>query len=95
MRTTKIVAPLVAMALCTPTVAFAQDKSNPKTIISSSTDIDGDYSITRSISAINRNDSKSPDSKKIYVNPGDTIHVKLELQEKKPQHLTVLPVLRK
>ncbi|MHC9546755.1 hypothetical protein ACQQ64_08890 [Corynebacterium diphtheriae] len=83
MRTTKIVAPLVAMALCTPTVAFAQDESNPKTIISSSTDIDGDYSITRSISAINRNDSKSPDSKKIYVNPGDTIHVKLELQEKK------------
>ncbi|MBG9358860.1 hypothetical protein NY035_07460 [Corynebacterium diphtheriae bv. mitis] len=81
-RTTKIVAPLVAMALCTPNIAIAQEESNQKTTISSSTDIDGDYSITRSISAINRNASTSRDPKTIYVNPGDTIHVRLDLKGK-------------
>ncbi|CAB0523353.1 membrane protein [Corynebacterium diphtheriae] len=81
-RSTKIVAALVAMALCTPNIAIARENSN-LTTISSSTDIDDDFSITRSISAINRNDSTPPDSKKIYVNPGDTIHVKLEVQRKK------------
>lgn len=84
-RSTKIVAALVAMALCTPNIAIARENSN-LTTISSSTDIDDDFSITRSISAINRNDSTPPDSKKIYVNPGDTIHVKLEVQRKKKQN---------
>ncbi|CAB1045783.1 hypothetical protein FRC0546_01909 [Corynebacterium diphtheriae] len=69
MRTTKIVAPLVAMALCTPNIAIAQENSN-LTTISGSTDVNGDFSLTRSISAINRNDSKPQDSKTIYVNPG-------------------------
>ncbi|CAB0537929.1 membrane protein [Corynebacterium diphtheriae] len=80
-RITKIVAPLVAMALCTPNIAFAQEESNQKTI-SGRTEVNGDFSLTRSISAINRNDSKPQDSKTIYVNPGDTINVKLELQGK-------------
>lgn len=31
-RTTKIVAPLVAMALCNPNIAFAQEELNQKTI---------------------------------------------------------------
>ncbi|MHC9591836.1 hypothetical protein ACQX25_07105 [Corynebacterium diphtheriae] len=81
-RSTKIVAALVAMALCTPNVATAQEKSN-QTTISGSTDVNGDFSLTRSISAVNRNDSESRDSKTIYVNPGDTIHVKLKLQGNK------------
>lgn len=81
MRTTKIVAPLVAMALCTPNIAFAQENSN-LTTISGSTDVNGDFSLTRSISAINRNNSASKESNTIYVNPGDTINVKLELQGK-------------
>ncbi|CAB0576560.1 membrane protein [Corynebacterium diphtheriae] len=86
-RTTKIVAPLVAMALCTPNIAFAQEESNPTTI-SGSTDIDGNYSLTRSISAINRNNSRNENNPRpkehntIYVNPGDTIRVKLDLKEK-------------
>ncbi|CAB0615158.1 membrane protein [Corynebacterium diphtheriae] len=85
MRTTKIVAPLVAMALCTPNIAFAQEN---QTTISGSTDIDGNYSLTRSISAINRDNSGNKNNPKpqerntIYVNPGDTIHVKLDLKEK-------------
>ncbi|CAB0664525.1 hypothetical protein B1A65_08280 [Corynebacterium diphtheriae] len=81
-RSTKIVAALVAMALCTPNVATAQEESK-LTTISGSTDVNGDFSLTRSISAVNRNDSESRDSKTIYVNPGDTIHVKLELQGNK------------
>ncbi|MFA1432302.1 hypothetical protein ACDL36_03660 [Corynebacterium diphtheriae] len=81
MRTTKIVAPLVAMALCTPTVAFAQENSN-LTTISGSTDVNGNFSLTRSISAINRNNSTSKDRKTIYVNPGDTINVTLDLKGK-------------
>lgn len=81
MRTTKIVAPLVAMALCTPNIAFAQENSN-LTTISGSTDVNGDFSLTRSISAINGNNSISQDRKTIYVNPGDTIDVKLELKGK-------------
>ncbi|CAB0759840.1 membrane protein [Corynebacterium diphtheriae] len=81
-RSTKIVAALVAMALCTPNIAFAQETSN-LTTISGSTDVNGDFSLTRSISAINRNDSTPPDSKTIYVNPGDTIHVQLDLKGKK------------
>lgn len=81
MRTTKIVAPLVAMALCTPTVAFAQDESN-LTTISRKTAVNDDFPLTRSISAINRNNSTSKESNTIYVNPGDTIDVKLELQGK-------------
>lgn len=93
-RSTKIVAALVAMALCTPNIAFAQETSN-LTTISGSTDVNGDFSLTRSISAINRNDSTPPDSKTIYVNPGDTIHVQLDLKGKKPIELTVLPALRK
>lgn len=52
-RTTKIVAPLVAMALCTPNIAFAQEESNQETIISRSTDVNEDFTLTRSISAIN------------------------------------------
>ncbi|CAB0816488.1 membrane protein [Corynebacterium diphtheriae] len=80
-RTTKIVAPLVAMALCNPNIAFAQENSNEKTI-SGSTNIHSDLSLTRSISAINRNDSTSRDSKTIYVNPGDTINVTLDLEGK-------------
>ncbi|CAB1007665.1 membrane protein [Corynebacterium diphtheriae] len=79
-RSTKIVAALVAMALCTPNVATAQEN---QTTISGRTDVNGDFSLTRSISAVNRNDSESRDSKTIYVNPGDTIHVKLELQGNK------------
>ncbi|CAB0711189.1 membrane protein [Corynebacterium diphtheriae] len=81
MRTTKIVAPLVAMALCTPTVAFAQENSN-LTTISGSTDVNGNFSLTRSISVINGNNSISKDRKTIYVNPGDTIDVKLDLKRK-------------
>ncbi|CAB0811049.1 membrane protein [Corynebacterium diphtheriae] len=80
-RTTKIVAPLVAMALCTPNIAIAQEKSN-HTTISGSTYIHNELSLTRSISAINRNNSKSKEPKKIYVNPGDTIHVQLDLKGK-------------
>lgn len=81
-RTTKIVAPLVAMALCTPNIAFAQENSNQKTIISRSADVNGDFLLTRSISAVNKNNSTSKESNTIYVNPGDTIDVKLELQGK-------------
>lgn len=81
MRTTKIVAPLVAMALCTPNIAIAQEKSNPKTI-SSSTDVNGNFTLTRSISVTNGNNSIPQDSKTIYVNPGDTINVKLDLKGK-------------
>ncbi|AEX49497.1 putative surface-exposed virulence protein bigA [Corynebacterium diphtheriae BH8] len=81
MRTTKIVAPLVAMALCTPNIAIAQEESNQETIISS-TDVNDEVSLTRSISAINRNNSTSRDPKTIYVNPGDTIHVRLDLKGK-------------
>ncbi|MHC9748094.1 hypothetical protein ACQXZM_06940 [Corynebacterium diphtheriae] len=80
-RTTKIVAPLVATALCTPNIAIAQEKSN-HTTISGSTYIHNELSLTRSISAINRNNSKSKEPKKIYVNPGDTIHVQLDLKGK-------------
>ncbi|MHC9568823.1 hypothetical protein ACQX29_03640 [Corynebacterium diphtheriae] len=80
-RTTKIVAPLVAMALCTPNIAIAQEKSN-HTTISGSTYIHDELSLTRSISAINRNNSTSKEPKKIYVNPGDTIHVQLDLKGK-------------
>ncbi|CAB0665515.1 membrane protein [Corynebacterium diphtheriae] len=80
-RTTKIVAPLVAMALCTPNIAFAQENSKEKTI-SSSTDVNGNFSLTRSISVINGNNSISRDRKTIYVNPGDTINVKLDLKGK-------------
>ncbi|MHC9675113.1 hypothetical protein ACQX0B_10210 [Corynebacterium diphtheriae] len=89
-RTTKIVAPLVAMALCTPNIAFAQEASN-LTTISGSTDVDSNYSLTRSISAINRNNSGNENNPRpqehntIYVNPGDTIHVKLDLKEKENQ----------
>ncbi|CAB0612220.1 membrane protein [Corynebacterium diphtheriae] len=81
MRTTKIVAPLVAMALCTPNIAFAQEESKEKTI-SGSTAVDKDYSLTRSISVRNGNNSISQDRKTIYVNPGDTINVKLYLEGK-------------
>ncbi|OWM49333.1 hypothetical protein [Corynebacterium diphtheriae] len=80
-RRTKIVAPLVAMALCTPNIAFAQEGSNQKTIIRS-TDVNEDFSLTRSISAINRNNSTYQDPYTIYVNPGDTINVKLDLKGK-------------
>lgn len=83
-RSTKIVAPLVAIALCTPNIAIARENSN-LTTISGSTDVNGDFSLTRSISAINRNDSESRDPKTIYVNPGDTIHVQLDLKGKKTQ----------
>lgn len=82
MRTTKIVAPLVAMALCTSNIAIAQDKSNQETIISRSTDVIDGTSLTRSISAINRNNSTYQDPYTIYVNPGDTINVKLDLEGK-------------
>ncbi|MBG9313840.1 hypothetical protein I4J32_11945 [Corynebacterium diphtheriae bv. mitis] len=81
-RTTKIVAPLVAMALCNPNIAFAQEESNQKTIISRSTDVNDNFLLTRSISAINRNNSTSKESNTIYVNPGDTIDVKLDLKGK-------------
>lgn len=81
MRTTKIVAPLVAMALCTPNIAIAQENSN-LTTISGSTDVNDDFSLTRSISVINGNNSISQDRKTIYVNPGDTINVKLDLKGK-------------
>lgn len=87
MRTTKIVAPLVAMALCTPHIAIAQEASN-LTTISASTDVNGNYSLTRSISAINRDNSGNENNPRpqerdtIYVNPGDTIRVKLDLKEK-------------
>lgn len=84
MRTTKIVAPLVAMALCTPNIAFAQENSN-LTTISGSTDVNGDFSLTRSISVTNGNNSISQDRKTIYVNPGDTIHVQLDLKGKEPK----------
>lgn len=80
-RRTKIVAPLVAMALCTPNIAFAQEGSNQKPIIRS-TDVNEDFSLTRSISAINRNNSTYQDPYTIYVNPGDTINVKLDLKGK-------------
>ncbi|AEX47167.1 proline-rich domain-containing protein [Corynebacterium diphtheriae] len=81
-RTTKIVAPLVAMALCTPNIAIAQENSNEKTI-SSSIDVRDDFLLTRSISAINRNNNSKPqDPNTIYVNPGDTIHVQLDLKGK-------------
>ncbi|CAB0575898.1 membrane protein [Corynebacterium diphtheriae] len=81
-RTTKIVAPLLAMALCTPNVAFAQEESKTTTI-SGSTAVNNDFSLTRTISATNRNNSRSQDPKTIYVNPGDTINVKLDLINKK------------
>ncbi|CAB0968820.1 membrane protein [Corynebacterium diphtheriae] len=81
-RTTKIVAPLVAMALCIPNIAIAQEESTKKTI-SGTTDINDSVSLTRSISAKNRNNSTPQDSKTIYVNPGDTIHVELDLKGKK------------
>ncbi|CAB0825457.1 membrane protein [Corynebacterium diphtheriae] len=81
-RTTKIVAPLVAMALCTPNIAFAQEESNQKTIISRSTDVNEDFTLTRSISAINRDNSTPQDPYTIYVNPGDTINVTLDLKRK-------------
>ncbi|CAB0811450.1 membrane protein [Corynebacterium diphtheriae] len=80
-RTTKIVAPLVAMALCNPNIAFAQEELNQKTI-SGRTEVNKDYSLTRSISAINRNNSTYQEPNTIYVNPGDTIHVKLYLEGK-------------
>ncbi|OSQ22720.1 hypothetical protein B1A51_05725 [Corynebacterium diphtheriae] len=86
-RSTKIVAALVAMALCTPNVATAQEESN-QTTISGSTDVDDNSTLTRSISAINRDNSKNKNNPRpqerntIYVNPGDTIHVKLDLKEK-------------
>lgn len=80
-RTKKIVAPLVAMALCTPNIAIAQENSNEKTI-SGSTAVNENYSLTRSISVINGNNSISKDRKTIYVNPGDTIRVKLDLKAK-------------
>lgn len=81
MRTTKIVAPLVAMALCTPNIVIAQEE--PKlTTISGSTAVNNDFSLTRTISATNRNNSRPQDPKTIYVNPGDTINVKLDLQGK-------------
>ncbi|CAB0827929.1 membrane protein [Corynebacterium diphtheriae] len=80
-RTTKIVAPLVAMALCTPNIAFAQENSNEKTI-SSSTDVNDNFSLTRSISVTNGNNSISQDRKTVYVNPGDTINVRLDLKGK-------------
>ncbi|APM36096.1 hypothetical protein [Corynebacterium diphtheriae] len=79
-RSTKIVAALVAMALCNPNIVIAQENL---TTISGSTDVNGEFSLTRSISAVNKNDSESRDSNTIYVNPGDTIHVKLELQGNK------------
>ncbi|MHC9548408.1 hypothetical protein ACQQ67_05910 [Corynebacterium diphtheriae] len=82
MRTTKIVAPLVAMALCTPNVATAQEESN-QTTISGSTDVTEDFSLTRSISAVNRNNSTSRERNTIYVNPGDTINVELGLKGKR------------
>ncbi|CAB0737757.1 membrane protein [Corynebacterium diphtheriae] len=84
-RSTKIVAPLVAMALCTPNIAFAQEN---QTTISGSTAVDDNYTLTRSISAINRDNSGNKNNPKhqerntIYVNPGDTIRVKLDLKEK-------------
>lgn len=81
MRTTKIVAPLVAMALCTPNIAIAQEESN-LTTISRKTAVNDDFSLTRSISAINRNNSTSQEPNTIYVNPGDTIHVELDLKGK-------------
>ncbi|MBG9290178.1 hypothetical protein [Corynebacterium diphtheriae] len=81
-RSTKIVAPLVAIALCTPNIAIARENSN-LTTISGSTDVNGDFSLTRSISAINRNDSESRESNTLYVNPGDTIRVRLDLKGKK------------
>ncbi|CAB0615685.1 membrane protein [Corynebacterium diphtheriae] len=80
-RTTKIVAPLLAMALCTPNIAFAQEGLNQKTI-SGRTDVNGNFSLTRSISVINGNNSISQDRKTIYVNPGDTINVRLDLKGK-------------
>ncbi|CAB0658210.1 membrane protein [Corynebacterium diphtheriae] len=80
-RSTKIVAALVAMALCTPNIAIAQEEPKPTTI-SSSTDVNDNFSLTRSISVINGNNSISQDSKTIYVNPGDTINVKLDLKRK-------------
>lgn len=81
MRTTKIVAPLVAMALCTPNIAFAQEEPNRKTI-SSSTDVNGNFLLTRSVSVTNGNNSISQDRKTIYVNPSDTINVRLDLKGK-------------
>lgn len=93
-RTTKIVAPLVAMALCIPNIAIAQEESTKKTI-SGTTDINDSVSLTRSISAKNRNNSTPQDSKTIYVNPGDTIHVELDLKGKKIQDITLLPAFRK
>lgn len=80
-RTTKIVAPLVTMALCTPNIAFAQENSKEKTI-SSSTDVNDNFSLTRSISVTNGNNSISQDRKTVYVNPGDTINVRLDLKGK-------------
>ncbi|CAB0621828.1 membrane protein [Corynebacterium diphtheriae] len=86
-RTTKIVAPLVAMALCTPNIAIAQEESNLTTIIGS-TAVDDNYTLTRTISAINRDNSGNTNNPRpqerntIYVNPGDTIRVKLDLKEK-------------
>lgn len=84
-RSTKIVAALVAMALCTPNVATAQEN---QTTISGSTAVDDNSTLTRSISAINRDNSGNKNNPKpqerstIYVNPGDTIRVKLDLKEK-------------
>ncbi|CAB0914712.1 membrane protein [Corynebacterium diphtheriae] len=80
-RTTKIVAPLVAMALCTPNISFAQEESKPTTI-SGSADVNDNFLLTRSISVRNGNNSISQDPKTIYVNPGDTINVKLDLKGK-------------
>lgn len=81
MRTTKIVAPLVAMALCTPNIVIAQEEPNRKTI-SSSTNVNGNFLLTRSISVTNGNNSISQDRKTVYVNPGDTINVRLDLKGK-------------
>ncbi|CAB1010296.1 membrane protein [Corynebacterium diphtheriae] len=84
-RSTKIVAALVAMALCTPNIAFAQEY---QTTISGSTAVVDNYTLTRSISAINRDNSGNKNNPKpqerntIYVNPGDTIRVKLDLKGK-------------
>lgn len=83
LRIKRFLTPILAVALFTTAspVAQAQQQESAATTISTSTQRNGDVTLTRSITVATPQDgTQTGDGKTVTVNPGDTINVKLELK---------------
>ncbi|MBH5295588.1 hypothetical protein I8F83_04050 [Corynebacterium ulcerans] len=83
LRIKRFLTPILAVALFTTAspVAQAQQQESAATTISTSTQRNGDVTLTRSITVTTPQDGlQTGDGKTVTVNPGDTINVKLELK---------------